>query len=177
LIFDVETRSIAIEPPSVRERSTVRLHQQQFPRIFLFVATALEFCAGCGGRDPRIPLLAQATGVVLYKSEPLSGATILFASDLQDKGYHPGVARTNDEGEFQIRTYNLDGAVVGSHKVSVVALDHDLGVVAPATGTNSRWKPPVSLIPAKYGDPEKSRLTAEVMSGVANRFDFELDDE
>lgn len=144
--------------------------------------TALEFCAGCGTRDPRIPPLAQATGVVTYNGEPLSGATISFASDLQDKGYHPGIGSTNDQGEFRIRTYNRDGAVVGSHKVSIVALDKDSCAVDPETGKertmyDPRWKPPASLIPKKYGDHEKSTLTAEVESGVENQFSFELDDE
>ena len=158
------------------------MQELQFPWIFLFAATALEFCAGCEGRDPRIPPLAEATGVVTYKGEPLSGATISFASVLQDKGYHPGIGSTNDQGEFRIRTYNLDGAVVGSHKVSIVALDKDSGVVDPETGKeltmyDPRWKPPASLIPPKYGDPEKSMLTAEVESGVKNEFYFELADE
>ena len=155
----------------------MKLHEPQFFWILLTIATALAFCTGCGRQDPQIPPLAQAVGVVTYKGEPLAGATIMFASELQDQGYHPGIGRTNDQGEFRIRTYNLDGAVVGSHKVSIVALEYSVDMTQPAKGNHSNWKPPVSLIPAKYGDHNQSNLTAEVESGITNQFDFELDDE
>lgn len=170
----------------------MRLHQRFFCRFSnsrrqtacggFLLAAVLGLCVGCGSRDPRIPPLAKATGVVTYKGEPLSGATITFVSVLQDKGYHPGIGSTNEHGEFRIRTYNLDGAVVGSHKVSVVALDDASANVDPKTGKeltmyDPKWKPPASLIPRRYGDPEKSTLTAEVESGVDNPFVFELEDE
>src|SRR5689334_22293335 len=109
------------------------MQKRQFPWIVLFDATALELCAGCGRRDPRIPRLARAIGVVTYKGKPLPGATVMFASVLQEKGYHPGTGRTNDQGLFRIQTYNLDGAVVGSHNVSIVALDDHPGAVTPET--------------------------------------------
>lgn len=145
------------------------------------VVFTLILTSGCG-RDPNIPDLARATGVVTFNGEPLANATVQFASTTSEKGYQPGIGSTNDAGEFRIRTYNRDGAVVGQHKVVVIRPDETSFFIDPQTNKpvpkmDPRWKLPKSLIPVKYTHLEKSGLTADVKSRARNEFVFELQDE
>lgn len=142
---------------------------------------SLLFVAGCG-RDPNIPDLAHATGVVKFNGQPLAHATVQFASTTAEKGYQAGVGSTNSAGEFRIRTYNRDGAVVGAHKVVVIRPDEASFFVDPQTKKpvpkmDPRWKMPKSLIPVKYTHLDKSGLMAEVKPRMQNKFVFELQDE
>ena len=41
-------------------------------------------------------------------------------------------------------------------------------------GQSATASPPKSLLPETYGDPAKSGLTAEVVGGKANVFEFDL---
>ena len=145
------------------------------------VPLILIIVAGCS-RDPRIPELASALGVVTYQGEPLADATVTFVSTETEKGYQPGIGSTNDRGEFRIRSYEYDGAIVGSHKIVVFKLDASTLVIDPKTQKpvpmmDKRWKKPKLFIPAKYTQPEMSGLTAKVESGKKNQFTFELKDE
>ena len=68
----------------------------------------------------------------------------------------------------EVTTYNTgDGAPIGSHRVSVVSFTTD------GEGTQAVTK---SLIPEKYGNPDKSGLSATVEAGKQNVIDLELTD-
>ena len=70
---------------------------------------------------------------------------------------------TNDKGEFTLRTVDPgDGAVIGTHKVALGRAEEG----PPKAGS--------AAIPAKYGSPETTDLTAEVKAGQTNEFTFEL---
>lgn len=148
----------------------------------LRVALLIGLTNGCYRGDPNIPQLAPTTGIVTYKGTPLAGATISFISSDPDKGNLPGVGSTDTEGEYRIQTYNRDGAVVGNHKVVIVAIDENSLARDPKSGAplprmHPKWKPPVSRIPDRYGHPESSKLTAEVVESSSNQFDFHLEDK
>ena len=151
-------------------------------RISWLAVVLLGFSSGCAAKDPNIPTLAPVTGVVTYKGAPLADATVTFSCLQQDKGFHAGLGNTNAQGEYSIRTYDLNGAVVGNNGVKIVANDAKTMARDPESGKllarmAPGWKPPVSRIPVMYGDSQKSKLTAEVEEGVTNVIDFELDDD
>ena len=157
-----------------------RIEYQQ-PVVILLVLVVSSVFVGCNRRDPNIPALAAATGVVTFNGEPLAGATVSFSSTHAGKGYLPGAANTDERGEFKIRTYNLDGAVVGKHKVSIVKIDESSIARDPETGrpygppmVHPKWKKPKSFIPTKYTSLEQSGLIADVLASTNNRFEFNL---
>jgi hypothetical protein len=156
--------------------------RSSFPGNLLAVTLTFGMIAGCQGNDPNIPKLAPVTGVVTYRGSPLAGATVSLISTDPARGHLPGIGSTDDDGLYRIRSYNLDGAPLGNHKVTIVAIDEDSLVKDPNSGyplprMHPKWKPPVWRIPERYGHPDKSRLTAEVVENKPNRFDFELEEK
>jgi len=105
--------------------------------------------AGCGGGGPE---LVPVKGTVKYKGQPLPTGSITF---------HPAKGRpatgTIKDGAIQdVTTVTAgDGATAGTAKVTVQA----------NSGGGDMYAPRKSLIPDKYGDPEKSGLTAEIKAG------------
>jgi hypothetical protein len=125
------------------------------------------FLAGCGG-----PSLGKVTGTVTYDGKPLKSGTIIFES----KGARPATGKIVDGRIVEVTTFQPnDGAPVGEHKVVIQAVE-DAGSSKGAnpgdpSGTSSMQTR--SLIPAAYGDPETSRLTATIKRGE-NNLTFEL---
>ena len=74
---------------------------------------------GCGGDG--LPKRVPVSGTVTHQGKPVIGATVSF----HGQGA-PRVASgvTDDSGKFTLTTYNPnDGAIPGSHTVTVVKLD------------------------------------------------------
>ena len=79
--------------------------------------------------------------------------------------------KTNEQGEFKLKSSTeKDGALVGTHKVSISALDSQVGEhdTRPPRGG---W-PKADKIPDRYNS--KSELTLEVPSGGTNKANFDL---
>lgn len=126
---------------------------------------------GCGGSDG--PQLAEATGTVTYKSEPLVGANVVFTPDSGPAAY----GNTDAEGRFIWMTQGKPGAMVSAGKVAITAYEQlpepkeeDQLTAADLKKMNE------SRIPVKYGRTETSGLAAEVKSRGENHFTFELTD-
>jgi hypothetical protein len=119
--------------------------------LLSFVITGVALSgAGCA-QD----LNGKVTGRVTHKGKPVANAIVMF---LPQSGVGAGGA-TTDDGTYELTSKALgDGARIGACKVAVLAAD------------------PVNRplgIPAKYTDPERSGLTADVQKG-SNVFDFDI---
>jgi hypothetical protein len=102
-------------------------------------------------------------GKVYFRGRPLPAGTIVFAAD-PDRGTNGPLARgeIQSDGSYTLRTGDLPGAVVGWHRVTVVAVE--------MTATTPRL-----LVPARYGDPLLSGLACEVQAGKDNGINFNLE--
>jgi len=140
-----------------------------------FLLLAFSFVsAGCGsGYGPRAEQAASvpAAGVATWKGQPLAGFRItLHPADSQ----RPASGVTDAEGRFVLGTNALDdGAVPGTHKVSVIPeLPVDDGLGSAPTDAAS-LKSSVEL-PAKFASPESSGLTLEVPVGGSSSLQLTL---
>jgi hypothetical protein len=114
---------------------------------------------------------------VTLNGQPLARGTIRF----ETTGERPATAVVENGQIVEATTYKTgDGVPIGSHKVAVFAnADAASAVVddpgkAPPPGAN--YMSGKSLIPARYNDPEKSGLSAEIKSGE-NVVEFKLSSE
>ncbi len=106
------------------------------------------------------PRLAKAKGVIKLNGKPLGNVGVTFFPTSGP----PAFGNTNDQGEFVLMTIRPgDGAAVGTHRVTLGKAEE-----------GSSEKAAAALIPAKYGFPDQSGLTAEVKEGEANAFEFDI---
>ena len=134
----------------------------------LFIAIAL---AGCNTG----PKLVKAGGTVKYKDKPIPGADILLMSDASAS---PSLARTDEQGRFQVTTDGKPGALAGSYRVAITAARNKrevspgeaLAMTSEQIAANRE-----DLVPIKYNNFESSGLTATVSDDPAqNDFNFDL---
>lgn len=119
--------------------------------LMTFAVIALSLISsGCG---PGGPAMATVTGTVSYAGEPIQDGEIRFIptnTSLRAEG-----------GKIVGGQYSLL-ATVGDNRVEIVAAKHD-----PKRDGN------FDFVPAKYNTA--SKLTANVVEKVPNRFDFPLE--
>lgn len=145
----------------------------------LLLIAPLAGCGGAGlpeGARPTHP----TTVTVTYNGAPVEGATVTFIDTADPPA--PSYGRTDAQGMAKMATSYADGAVVGTHKVSInkaeavssaPQVDQDDPNYDPnAAYASSEVK---HHIPVKYNSPATSGLTAEVKSGP-NEFKFDLTD-
>lgn len=152
-----------------------------------FLCLATVTLVGCGQSGPPRATLYPTTGKVTYLNSPLVGGVVTFAPQKEDQPV--AVGRTNEAGEFTLRSYgDADGAAAGEYKVLIMLPDSQPAAAEAdaAHSTDPNWKPPEmhaasaapktggSLLPAKYGDIQQTPLTATVEPGGQNNFPFEL---
>jgi hypothetical protein len=119
-------------------------------RSLAIALAALTVCAGCNSKSS----VGKVHGKVTLDGRPLAFGQIATIPSA-GRGAH-GVVK---DGEFQLGTYGEnDGAVIGSHKVAVIAREaaKDKGPEAAAGK---------SLIPDRYTNPYTSQLSIDVQSG------------
>ena len=119
------------------------------------LCTAAVAILGCGdGRPARVPV----SGQVLIDGEPLAGGYIRFVPP-DDR---PSQGTIDDQGRFVLGCYEeTDGAVLGKHKVAVIANQ----VIDEVT---MKW-----LAPQRYADFSTSGLEVEI-TGPTNDVLIEL---
>ena len=140
-------------------------------RFSLFLAgvscgcLAAGFTAGCG-YSPDLPPVAEVSGTVTLDGNPLPRGTVQFVPDeSQGTTGAPGVGYIDSNGRYELSTAGVKGAIVGKHKVAVVALeDFDLMTTSYAP----------SLVPERYNDADSSGLAFEVKAGESNVIDLKL---
>ena len=146
---------------------------QFFKTRCLVVIAMLAFCAlGCG---PSRPATAPVSGVVSHNGKPVANAMVtFFPQNVADAMI--GRAYTDAEGRFNsVSTFGSgDGAVVGTHKVSVTeGWPPDLKEI-PRDASGMEKTPPRGPWAAKYRDSMSGALTADVVAKKANSFEFDL---
>lgn len=116
------------------------------------VGIALILIVGCG---PKHPSMASVKGKVLLNGQPMTSGSV-GTVPTAGRGAHSDI---HSDGTFELHTYSAgDGALIGKHKVAVVAYD--------ATG----GKTPESeygklIVPKRYANYETSGLTIDVQPG------------
>lgn len=143
----------------------------------------LVVISGCG---PTGAKLARVKGKVLYKGQPIAGASVTF----QPATGPMAVGTTDPNGEFTLTTSGRPGAAPGDHKVSISKLAGGAAAVdytkmkpedmmkmaqeAQASGGSASYTPKNEL-PEKYRNAETSGLSATVSTSEAdNVFEFPL---
>ena len=118
---------------------------------------------------------ASVAGTVLYKNQPVDGATVIFHPKGDPAQARPAQGKTNSSGQFTLTTYfgpaeQPSGALPGDYKVTVSKIDEPQGAFDP-----HKDPPPKHHLPLKYEAATTSPLTATVQAG-SNRPEFKLED-
>lgn len=123
--------------------------------ILVSLVLSIPLMVGCGdGRPSRVPV----SGKVYYQDQPLNSGFVRFIPE----GNRPATARIQPDGSFKLQTFDdFDGAVIGKHVVTVMAIDET---------RPGNFK---SLIPVYYNDPLTSPLTEEI-TGPTDKIDIRL---
>lgn len=167
-IFRLRIRSAT---PSERHRMRFRVY---VTGICVSTLLATSFC-GCGSGVKNRPKLAKVRGVVTYKGEPVTDAAVSF---MMDGAPRAAAGRTDDEGRFQLTTFDTnDGAPIGTHKVTVakVAAAPSVPMSVKDLAEKGAPKAPKGAIPLKYADPQKTPLQYTIEEG-SNEKEIELED-
>ena len=143
------------------------------------LAVAVLGCGG-GGEGGRAngPATVAVSGVVTYKGTPVDGAIVTFHSA---NGTQSAFGKTDAKGRYQLTTFESgDGAVPGEYQVTTKKTQISGGDELPEDHPDY-GKAPIAestvteLLPARYGSPETSGLTATVKEG-SNDLPFALED-
>jgi hypothetical protein len=148
-------------------------------RVTIALLMVACLAADCGCR-PKGPQTAPVGGKVTYAGKPVTEGTILFWST---NGATVASGQLGPDGSYRLTTHpNLEGAALGSHRVTIRAvktlkpddlpnrpMDRELkGLAKDLNPALLKW-----LVPKRYEDRQASPLTAEVKPGQ-NTIDFNL---
>jgi hypothetical protein len=126
----------------------------------LLVALSQVLLPGCSNSHGT----ASVSGTVLYKNQPVDGATVIFHPK-GDTGAKPAQGKSESGGRFTVTTYfgpdeQPSGALPGDYTVTVTKIDEPKGAFDP-----HKDPPPKNHLPTKYSTPQTSPLTVTVKSG------------
>lgn len=139
--------------------------------------TAVMFCAVIFGCGSDLPPTAKVQGIVTMGGKPVESGTITF----YPRHGRPASGAIQPDGSYRLTTFKEgDGAILGQHKVAILATrvsggaalksfeEEMRGVGSFNTPRKIEW-----LVPERYSRPETTPLTAEVADGP-NVLDFNL---
>lgn len=148
-------------------------------RRYFHLLSALAFAAlaqGCGD-DSGVGRTFPVSGKVTLDNQPVTAKTtiVLFKPDASKGNTSPfePTGTVDAEGNYKLTTNGKSGAPPGWYKVIVTARD-DAAPVHPNAPKQHR---PVakSLLPPKYGRPETTGLSIEVVENPApGAYDLKL---
>jgi len=144
--------------------------------MFLHISRAIIFVAflsllGCSdGRGT-----ANVAGTVLYKNQPVEGATVIFHPQGDAATAKPAQGKSGSGGHFTLTTYfgptdQPAGALPGEYKVTVSKIDEPQGAFDPHKDPS-----PKNHLPVKYMTPQQSPLKVTIQAG-SNRPELKLED-
>lgn len=144
----------------------------------LLTTACLAVWVGCGSPGP---LTAPVSGKVTYAGRPVTEGTILFWSTT---GGTVASGPLGTDGSYRLITHpNAEGAVLGSHRVTIRAVKLlDANAVPKSPDAKGAFGPLANdvnparlqwIVPQRYEDRQTSPLTAEVKPGQ-NTIDFTL---
>jgi hypothetical protein len=153
------TRTAAVTPAFI-----------SFPRTCIcshLAATTflLLFALGCGGENSN---LAPVTGIVRVNGQPLSSGRVVFQPTTAGIN---ALAQIGADGTFTLATKDEPGALIGEHKVAIIATEKGAGGRPDPTAGRQplKW-----LVAEKYQAAGTSGLVREVKAGE-NHFEFDLE--
>ncbi|WP_435009284.1 hypothetical protein P12x_000536 [Tundrisphaera lichenicola] len=137
--------------------------------------------AGCDSKAHYEHALVH--GTVTYKGKPVTLGSVLFipVQPPEDGSMQPASGSIQPDGTYELKSEEDQGAILGEHKIVVVAVDGGKPADEPSKDDASGPAPAVksvkfkSLIPRKYSDPATTPLTHKVDPGE-NKIDLELAD-
>ncbi|HBO43810.1 MAG TPA: hypothetical protein DD670_07740 [Planctomycetaceae bacterium] len=137
-------------------------------RAFLRLVLTLTFVVSLIGCGSKLPFdAAQVTGTVTFRGKPLEHGEIVFLP-MEGTPGPQAVGTIQADGTFEMRSGNLPGVALGTHRVTV----HCRGELPPEQATSLAL--PQSLIPEKYGVAETSPLIYEVKNGEKHVYNIDL---
>jgi hypothetical protein len=123
---------------------------------FAGLAGLLFTLAGCGKTEVFYPV----EGEVQYKGKPLPRGAVILSPDTSKGNKTPHEPRgTIEDGRYQVTTHPNVGAPPGWYRVGVIAKE--------APDAKNPYAVTRSLLPEKYGKPDESQLTLEVVEKAA----------
>jgi hypothetical protein len=124
---------------------------------------------GCSGGGHG---LAVVKGKVTYKGKAVPNGTVNF--NPVDGSKPSATGKIQPDGSYTLETFVSNrpspGAVIGPHKVVIVAMQDQEGILP-----EQRAALPPPIVPAKYTHPSTTDLKAEV-ENKENTIDFDLQD-
>jgi hypothetical protein len=125
--------------------------------------------SGCSGTASELDVV-PARGIVTFDGQPVEGANVIF-SPADGNQTLASQAVTDSDGRFEMSTHSGGGKFVpgiapGRYAVTVTKLD--------TAAVSTTLAPPKDLLPKKYGSPQTSGLTADIVAGAENDFKFAL---
>lgn len=144
--------------------------------------------AGCtlGGCDsgPKYEH-AKVHGKVTYQGKPVTLGSVLFVpieAPKEGSSMQPASGSINPDGTYELKSEADAGAILGEHKVIVIAIDGGQPEAEPAPKDGAPGPAPSAskvkfktLVPRKYSDLTTTPLTRKVVVGD-NTIDIELTD-
>jgi hypothetical protein len=131
---------------------------------------------GCGSGE-NLPDTMPVSGTITYGGAPIRGGTVTFHPQ-GDVG-NPAFGLVAADGTYALTTYEpKDGAVAGSHKVTVEVFPGQWAAEEEGAGEVGLPGAEVASgprVPGKYSSPDSTPLEFEVKSG-SNTADFALED-
>jgi len=138
--------------------------------VCALTALSLSLVLGCGSRSSG---LAIVKGKVTYKGKPVPNGTVNFNPVDGNKPSASG--KIQPDGSYTLETYLGNrpsaGAVIGQHKVVIVAMQDQEGILP-----EQRAALPPPIVPSKYTHPNTTDLKADV-GNKENTIDFDLKDD
>src|SRR5438105_276136 len=96
----------------------MRMSSPEPRRLWWLMLVPALFCVSCGGPSVK---LNPVEGTVIYKGQPLEGATVSFHPQAPDKpNPTPSTGVTDAEGKFTLKTGDYDGAPAGDYVVTLI---------------------------------------------------------
>ena len=137
----------------------------------LVLLIAIEVLPGCSNSHGT----ASVSGTVLYKNQPVDGATVIFHPQNGEPTAKPAQGKTGSGGRFTVSTYlgpteQVAGALPGDYKVTVTKIDEPQGAFDPL-----KDPPPKNHLPTKYMAAPQSPLLVTIKPG-SNHPELKLED-
>ncbi len=160
----------------------------RFRKCLFWMVAAVFLIPGCGSRFLKTEYVE---GVVTYNGKPIEGATVIFQSADESKGFQAGTGMTDANGVYKLSTTGGKGEAgvpAGEYKVAIKKqkVIDDGKENTPTTqeeyteqmeksgGLQLKVPKTEWIIPKKYSMVQSSGLTATVKKGE-NEISFKLE--
>ena len=151
-------------------------------RLVGLVATICVL-AGCSSEKPMpdfVEHLVPTQGKITMKGKPLEGAVVAFHPADSTSDAIPAFGGTDATGAYELKTMAVGhgpqpGVVVGNYIVTIskIAMKDGSPIPADMTTADAEAEGARQVVPARYTDPERSPLKAQVVTGGTSH-DFGL---